>query len=153
MTGLDDRVRWLNDLVRLEIVLWNRVDARLRQRHDLPLAYFQALDELSRAPDGGLRVGDLAGRMRITVGGTSKLVDRVESAGLLRRVADPADRRASRIVLTPTGRRALTAATKTYSAEVAAALDPVLSGTRQRQMHGFVERLLAANTPDEQADQ
>jgi MarR family transcriptional regulator, organic hydroperoxide resistance regulator len=151
MTHPDDRVQWLNDLIRLEIVLWDRIDAQLRHKHDLPLAYFQALTEISRASGGGLRVGDLAVQMRITVGGTSKLADRIESAGLVRRVADPADRRASRIVLTPAGRRVLTAATKTCSAEMASTVDPVLTGAQQRQMHTFVERLLAAATAEETA--
>src|SRR3712207_5139923 len=60
MTQPDDRVQWRTDLVGLEIVLWDRVDARLRQKHDLPLAYFQALREIARAPEGALRIGDLA---------------------------------------------------------------------------------------------
>ena len=149
MTHPDDRVQWLTDLVRLEIVLWDRIDARLRHEHDLPLAHFQTLYTIARAPDGGLRIGDLATQMCITVGGTSKLVDRIESVGLLRRAADPADRRASRIVLTPAGRRTLTAATRTYTADLAATVDPVLTGPQQRQMYGFVERLLTAVAADE----
>lgn len=144
MTQPDDRVQWLTDLVRLEIVLWDRIDARLRRRHDLPLASFEALHMISRASADGLRIGDLATRLRVTVGGTSKLVDRIESVGLLRRVADPADRRASRIVLTPAGRRTLTAATKTYATELAATVDPVLTGDEQRHLHGLVTRLLDA---------
>jgi DNA-binding MarR family transcriptional regulator len=143
----DERVEWLTDLVRLEIVLWNRIDAGLKERHDLPLAYFEALHLVSRSPDGGLRIGDLATLLRVTVGGTSKLVDRVESAGLVRRVADPADRRASRIVLTPKGRRALAAATRTYATDLAATLDPVLTANQQRQFHDLVRRLLAAADP------
>ena len=143
MTQPEDRVQWLTDLIRLEILLWNRIDAGLKRRHDLPLAYFEALYMISRAPDGGLRIGDLAEGLRVTVGGTSKLVDRIEAAGLLRRVADPVDRRASRIVLTPAGRRKLTAATKTYAADLAATVDPVLTGAQQRQLHGMVGRLLS----------
>jgi DNA-binding MarR family transcriptional regulator len=143
MTQPDDRVQWLTDLVRLEILLWDRIDAELKQRHDLPLAYYEALHMISRTPERALRIGDLATRLRVTVGGTSKLVDRIEAAGLVRRAADPADRRASRILLTPTGRRTLTAATRTYAAALAATLDPVLTGSEQQRLHGMVERLLA----------
>jgi DNA-binding MarR family transcriptional regulator len=144
MTQPDDRVQWLIDLVRLEILLWDRIDAGLRERHDLPLAYFEALHMISRAPGEGLRIGDLAGRLRVTVGGTSKLVDRIVAAGLVRRAADPADRRASRIVLTPAGRQVLAGATRTYAADLGTALDPVLTGAEQRQLHDLVGRLLAA---------
>ena len=60
--------------------------------------------------------------MRITVGGTSKLVDRVEAAGLIRREAVVDDRRASRLVFTEAGRLKLAAASKTVEAEMATAL-------------------------------
>lgn len=48
--------------------------------------------------------------LRVTVGGTSKLVDRIGRAGLIARESDPDDRRASRLVLTTAGKRKLTAA-------------------------------------------
>lgn len=75
------RVEWVSDITRLEIVLWERVDARLRERHELPLSFFQA-------PSRTQRVGDLAQAPRITIGGASKLVDRVEIAGLIARRPD-----------------------------------------------------------------
>ena len=143
----EHRVQWLTDLIRLEIALCDRVDARLRERHDLPLSHFETLYLLYRGPGTGLRVGDLARRLRVTVGGTSKLVDRIEAAGLIRRIADPADRRASRIVLTPAGRRALSAAVDSYSTDLAATLDSALTGAEQKQLHELVIRLLAVTTP------
>src|SRR2546423_11021428 len=111
-------VAWATDLIRLEIALWDRVDARLRESHELPLAFFESLLFISRSPRSGMRVGDLARALRVTVGGTSKLVDRIERAGLIAREPDPDDRRASRVVLTKAGKRKLTAALKTYEAEV-----------------------------------
>ena len=139
-----NRVDWVSDLIRLEIALWERVDARLRERHGLSLAFFESLYFISQAPKGGLRVGDLANALRVTVGGTSKLVDRVEAAGLLARGADPDDRRASRVTLTREGKRKLSAAAVTYEKEVAAFLDRALSSSEQQRMHGYVTRLLTA---------
>jgi DNA-binding MarR family transcriptional regulator len=136
----------LTDLVRLEIALWNRVEVRLRVEHGLGLASFEALHFVGSSADG-MRVGDLARALRVTVGGTSKLVDRVEAAGLLRREAAPKDRRASRLVLTEAGERVLGVATRTYEAEMAAALDPALSQEEQRLAHDLVARLLAAQPP------
>ncbi len=138
------RVDWLSDLVRLEIVLWERVDSRLRERHGLPLAFFESLYFISRSAEGSLRIGDLAGALRITVGGTSKVVDRIEAAGLIARGSDPDVRRAARVTLTPEGGRALTAALETYADAVAAFIDPVLEAGEQQQMHAYVTRLLAA---------
>jgi DNA-binding MarR family transcriptional regulator len=139
-----DGVAWATDLVRLEIALWERVDARLRESHELPLAFFESLLFISRARGGSMRVGDLARALRVTVGGTSKLVDRIESAGLIARQPDPDDRRASRVALTSAGKRRLTAAVKTYEAEVGSILGGVLSPEEQRQMSDYVSRLLTS---------
>jgi DNA-binding MarR family transcriptional regulator len=144
MTDAPDRVAWAIDLIRLEITVWDRLDGRLRERHDLSLAYFEVLHFVAQTPKAGLRVGDLATAMKVTVGGTSKLVDRVESAGLISRAPDPADRRASRLSLTASGKRKLTAAARTYDREVAALLDAALDPSEQQQMHTYITRLLAA---------
>jgi DNA-binding MarR family transcriptional regulator len=128
----------------LEIALWDRVDARLRESHELSLAFFESLLFISRARQGSMRVGDLARALRVTVGGTSKLVDRIERAGLIARDPDPDDRRASRVTLTTAGKRKLTAAVKTYDAEVASIVGGVLSPREQRQMSDYVSRLLTS---------
>ncbi|MCW3065129.1 MAG: MarR family transcriptional regulator [Solirubrobacterales bacterium] len=139
-----DGVSWATDLIRLEIALWDRVDARLRESHELPLAFFESLLFIARARGGGMRVGDLARALRVTVGGTSKLVDRIERAALIARQSDPDDRRASRVVLTAAGKRKLTAAVKTYEAEVDGILGGVLRPDEQRQLSDYVSRLLTS---------
>jgi DNA-binding MarR family transcriptional regulator len=137
-------VAWASDLIRLEIALWDRVDTRLRESHDLPLAFFEPLLLISRAPGGRMRVGDLARALRITVGGTSKLVDRIERAGLIAREPDPEDRRASRVSLTTAGKRKLTVAVKSYEAEVSSILEGALASQEQQRMRDYVSRLLTS---------
>ncbi|MEA2293803.1 MAG: MarR family transcriptional regulator, organic hydroperoxide resistance regulator [Solirubrobacteraceae bacterium] len=137
-----DGVAWATDLIRLEIALWDRVDARLRESHQLPLAFFESLYAISRTRGESPRVGDLARALRVTVGGTSKLVDRIERAGLMTREPDPGDRRASRVVLTKAGKRKLTAAVTTYEAEVGSILGGVLRPDEQQRMRDYVSRLL-----------
>jgi DNA-binding MarR family transcriptional regulator len=134
----------MTELIRLEIALWDRVDARLRGSHDLPLAFFEPLHLISRGRGDSMRVGDLARGLRITVGGTSKLVDRIEEAGLIAREPDPDDRRASRVALTAAGKRKLNAAVKSYEAEVAGILGSVLTPEERRQMSDYVSRLLTS---------
>src|SRR3954468_24578198 len=118
-------VAWVTELIRLEIALWDRVDARLREAHELPRAFFEPLHLISRAGEDSMRVGDLARGLRITVGGTSKPVARIEEAGLIAPAPTPDDRRASRVALTRAGKRKLTTALKTYEAEVAGILDSI----------------------------
>jgi DNA-binding MarR family transcriptional regulator len=125
-------------------VLWDRINARLKEKHDLSLAFFESLYFIGRSPDGSLRVGDLARALRITVGATSKLVDRIEAAGLIRRELDTDDRRASRVALTDAGRQVLAEASTTYTTELASVLDPTLTADEQQHLHTLVRRLLTA---------
>ena len=137
-----DRIQWLSDLIRVEIVLWERIDSRLRLEHALSLAFFETLYFTAHAPGGSQRIGELARSLRITVGATSKLVDRVEAAGLIRRELDADDRRASRVALTDAGRHALAAASTTYTEELATVLDATLTTDEQQVLHSLVKRLL-----------
>lgn len=144
------RISWLSDLIRLEIVLWDKVDARLKQEHAVSLAFFEGMHFIGQGEgfhsgrEGGLRVGDLARAMRITQGATSKLIERMVRAGLIRREADSDDRRASRLGLTDAGRRTLAEASATYEAELGALLDAALSAEEQQGLHDLVRRLLDA---------
>jgi DNA-binding MarR family transcriptional regulator len=63
---------------------------------------YGVLYALSAAPEG-LRITELSADALLTQGGISRLVARLEAAGLLERVADPDDGRASRIRLTEAG--------------------------------------------------
>jgi len=66
--------------------------------------------------------------MSITVGGTSKLVVRIEAVGLCRRRANPGDRRSQIIELTPAGRRLMAKATKSFEDELHTRLESVVTG-------------------------
>jgi MarR family transcriptional regulator, organic hydroperoxide resistance regulator len=105
-----------NELVRLEIEIWNAVDARLREDHDLPLTHFEPMSVIDRM--GICRVYDIASELGITTGGTSKLVDRIEEQGLLRRRPNPNDRRSSLLELTPAGRKLVKAAGRSFDDEL-----------------------------------
>ena len=83
------------------------------------------------------------------MGATSKLVDRIEAAGLIRREVDAEDRRASRLALTDAGKRQLADASTTYEAEMAAVLDATLSTDEQQNLHNLVTRLLVVTRDGE----
>lgn len=62
--------------------------------------------------DEPLALGDIAARLSCVRSNMTQLIDKLEADGLVRRVADPADRRSVRAALTPLGRerRAVAAA-------------------------------------------
>jgi len=139
-----NRIQWLRDLVSLEIVLWNRIDATLKAQHALSLPFFESLYFIGGAQSGSVRIGDLARTLRITVGATSKLVDRIEAAGLIRRELDAADRRASRVALTEVGKQLLAEASMTHEAEMTHVLDATLATDEQQHLYSLVTRMLTA---------
>ncbi|WP_206055140.1 MarR family winged helix-turn-helix transcriptional regulator [Nocardia sp. CS682] len=113
-----------DNLIRYEIELWNAIDATLRTECDLQLTWFEILRFL--AGHSGSRVQDIAAEFSITVGGTSKVVDRIEAAGYCARRANPDDRRSSLVVLTPTGRQVLDRATVVFEGELQQRIGAVL---------------------------
>lgn len=68
---------------------------------------FDALIRLARSPGQRLRMTDLAAQTSLSPSGVTRLVDRLEGEGLIRREASSSDRRASFAVLTDAGRQRL----------------------------------------------
>ena len=117
-----------SDLVRLETELWDLVDRRLRKDHDLPLSWFEPMQVIDRVPH--CRVANIAEMLSITVGGVSKLVDRIERAGWCGRAPNPEDARSSVLALTRAGRRRLDAAQRSFENELEGWLGAALAPER-----------------------
>ena len=128
-----------SDLIRLETELWDLVEARLRRDHDLALSWFEPMQVIDGTP--GCRVIDIAEALSITIGGTSKLVDRIESAGWCERSPNPDDGRSSTIRLTRPGRRLFTAARRTFTDEAGIRLGEPLSTRELQRFAATVHKL------------
>ena len=105
-------------LVRYEIALWNAVDQELARQKLISLAHLHALRVVDRY-QGRARVQEVSEDVGITVGAASKLVDRLERAGLAVRSPNPDNRRSSLVALTAAGQQALAAAAQVCSSAVA----------------------------------
>lgn len=103
----DERITVVGLLFETQAALVRRLDTHLRAATGMSLATFEVLVRLGRSPHGRLRLAELGRQLSITTGGVTRLIDRVEAAGLLRRVPDPADRRAAFAQITGEGRAAL----------------------------------------------
>ncbi|MFE9574843.1 MarR family winged helix-turn-helix transcriptional regulator [Nocardia sp. NPDC006044] len=136
-------VELFDQLVRVEILLWNAVERRLRDDHAMPLPWFEMMRVTDRL--GGARVRDIAEAMTITEGGASKIVDRVQAAGHAERQRDPADGRSHRITLTRSGTRLLRAATATVEAELAERIGAVLGPGSVDRLDATLRLLRSAN--------
>ena len=86
----------------------------------------QALLAIRAAPDRELLIGDLARNLLLRPHSASELADRLEKAGLARRLPDPNDARRVRIVLSDEGARRLAALAKEHRNELSR-MKPILS--------------------------
>jgi DNA-binding MarR family transcriptional regulator len=89
--------------LRTHAVVIERIEARLRDAKLPELAWYDVLWALESSGGGRLRMHELAERMVISRSNLTRLADRLESAGLLARDRDPADRRGAFAVLTDKG--------------------------------------------------
>jgi MarR family transcriptional regulator, organic hydroperoxide resistance regulator len=131
-----------NDLIRFEIEIWSAVDARLKAEFGLPLTHYEPMSVMGRLP--GCRVYDIAEELKITTGGTSKLVDRIEASGYCRRLPNPADRRSSLLELTAPGRELLDRASVAMDEELERWLAAAVPERTLRQFGATLGRLRAA---------
>ena len=139
---MTDLERVFSELVRLEIELWSAADARLRADFDLPLSRYEPMRVIERR--GSCRVNDIATELVITVGGTSKLIDRIETSGYCRRRPNPEDGRSSIVELTPSGKRLVAKAQAALEDELSARLGAALSPRKLSQFAAVLAALRAA---------
>jgi DNA-binding MarR family transcriptional regulator len=94
---------WLRMLACTNLIE-TTIRQRLQARFGTTLPRFDLLSQLERAPNG-LKMGELSRRMMVTGGNVTGIADALEAEGLVTRIADLTDRRASRVKLTAGGRR------------------------------------------------
>lgn len=111
-----DRERGHEDSDHLQLRAWlrlltcanlieTRVRGGLRETWNITLPRFDLMSQLHRAGDDGLTMGELSRAMMVSAGNVTGLVEALVGEGLVRRTISAADRRQSRVRLTPTGKR------------------------------------------------
>ena len=91
-------------LMQGQATVTHAISERLEAEVGIPLAWHEVLARLAAAPDGRLRMQELAESMPISKSGLTRLSDRIEAAGYLTRASCPTDRRGTYAVITESGR-------------------------------------------------
>src|SRR5215813_5877753 len=91
-------------LVRAEQTVLGKIEAALKAADLPPLAWYDVLLELGRAENGRLRPLELERRTLLTQYNASRLIDRMEKAGLVERLPHPEDGRGQLVAITAEGR-------------------------------------------------
>lgn len=95
---------WLRILDASNLVQ-RELRGRLREEFDVTLPRFDLMAALDRAGDGGMTMGQLSRRLRVSNGNVTAVVDRLVKEGAVVRRSPPNDRRTHLIALTDEGRR------------------------------------------------
>jgi DNA-binding MarR family transcriptional regulator len=129
-------------LLRVHAALIRELDAQLDARHGLPLTSYEVLLTLAGAPEGRMRMAELAGSALLSRSGLTRLCDRLVRDGLVERSAADDDGRGSYAVLTPHGRELFDAARKTHLAGVRERFTDHFSTEELERMGELWERVL-----------
>jgi DNA-binding MarR family transcriptional regulator len=101
-------------MLRAHAQLVKTLDAELAREHDMPLSSYEVLLYLNDSATGRMRMSELADSVLLSRSGLTRLVDRLERDGLLKRERCDSDARGFFAEITPEGRRAFAAARKTH---------------------------------------
>lgn len=74
-------------MLELEARLLAMLDTELREKRGLSISEFDALYQLWIQPGGRCRMKDIANRLLVSRGGATKLINRLEKRGLVRRIS------------------------------------------------------------------
>jgi DNA-binding MarR family transcriptional regulator len=137
----DDRGDSLNEM-------FGAVARRIRHASIKALAPWQIAPSQSRAismlaAHGAIRPSMLADHLRITARSATEVVDGLEERGLVRRTADPEDRRATLVTLTEKGRQ-VSAAVRAARVAEAEVIFGRLSATDRAHLRRILGKLVAA---------
>jgi DNA-binding MarR family transcriptional regulator len=132
--GIVDRVMGIQRRLR------RMLDETLEE-HGLSYGEWSVLSSLTWAPENRRTAGELASKVELSSAAMTNRLDRLEGAGLIRRVPDPNDRRAVQVELTDEGHALYARAVETQAAKesiIAAALD----SKQQEQLNDLLRRLM-----------
>ena len=128
-------LRLLSATTRME----DTIRQRLREQFGITLPRFDLMAQLEREPQG-LSMSELSRRMMVTGGNVTSIVDQLEKEQLVQRKAQPGDRRAYAVHLTPAGRDVFAAMAIAHENWVVELMSP-LSASEQEQLHQLLGTL------------
>lgn len=140
--------RWLNPA---EMKAWRRYIIASRRlldaldedlaAHDLSMADYEVLAQLSDAPDRTMRMSELAEVAMISRSRLSHRIKVMEREGWVRREACPDDKRGSFAIMTPKGWKAIVAAAPDHVESVRSRFLDALDKNDQKALAEIFERV------------
>lgn len=144
-----DRDRWMGAwlaLLRTHARLWDQLEAQMRHDHGLTIARYDVLAQLDMG-GGRLKLGELASSVVLSPSGLSKLLDRMQASGLIRREPDPLDARSTFASITPEGRSLVKRARQSHHALLRRTFGNALDDADAADLTRIMGRIAASISP------
>lgn len=113
------------------------LDAELQAERGITLSWYDALVHLDEA-ESGLRMNELASRILLSRSGLTRVIDKMEEAGLVRRERPADNRRVVLVHITPHGLETLSAARSVHRRGI---YEHFIKHLEQRQLEILVRAL------------
>jgi len=126
--------------LRAHSTMLRRISRDLEDAGLPPLTWYDVLAALRDAPERSLKQVELAERVLLSNSGLSRLVDRIESKGLVERRSCPTDRRSFHVALTDEGADMLELMWPVYARGVAEDFLPAL-GSNPCEVRAMLETI------------
>lgn len=117
--------------LRAHSTMLRRISRDLVEADMPPLTWYDVLATLHDAPENRLHQVEIADRVLLSNSGLSRLIDRIEAKGLVKRVRCPSDRRALNVQLTDAGAEMLERMWPVYARGIADDFLPALGASFQ----------------------
>jgi DNA-binding MarR family transcriptional regulator len=131
-------------LIRAQQAVLAAVEAELKAAGFPPLAWYDALLELSRVDGAGLRPFALEQQLLLAQYNLSRLLDRLEKAGYVERHTCPEDGRGQIVAITSAGRALVKRMWPTYRAAIARHVGGKLSEDEAARLGSLLGKLTGA---------
>jgi DNA-binding MarR family transcriptional regulator len=136
-----DELRAWRSFLRAHARITRYLEAELVAEQNLSLGGYDVLVQLAEAPRRRLRMAELADAVLLSRSGVTRLVDRLEVAGLVCRERVDSDGRGVVAVLTPEGLDTLRTASRTHLAGVVEHFVALLDESELDSIGDICERL------------
>jgi DNA-binding MarR family transcriptional regulator len=137
----DWRIGVWRSFLRAHAGVLRELERELLTEAGMPLGWYDVLLQLAEAPGRRLRMAELADRVLLSRSGLTRLIDRLQAEGLVRREPSPDDARGTYTVLTADGLARLRAAAPVHLAGIRKNWLAHFSDDELRQLGAFLGRV------------
>ncbi len=142
--GVERGLVW-EGMIRTVGAVLKSFERALQESEGLPITWYDVFVQLHSAPEQRLRMQALAERVVLSRSGLTRLVDRMENAGVVRREHSTTDRRGYYVVLTAEGEQSFLRARPVHDRVLHDLFLRHLDGSDVRAMGSALARVQAAD--------